>query len=217
MALCDDFDFESSPLERWTRQQFDVLGSSGYSLTAESPPHSFSIHMPSLTANSYFIEALEKDVAPAASASALSFSFSLEPSFPWEDAGEGGVTGDGFMLIANLSQGPGAPRTALSMDVEPTGTSLREQLTSADGGTSFPPPQYTSSVPQAGRWTHVVIDVDFASATATLSLDGAKVVTLALSGAWSASAATTVYLGDWYIHSTPSFELRYDNVIIRQR
>lgn len=219
MVLCDDFDFETTQFERWERHEFDVQGSASLSVHAESPPHAFALDMSSLTANTFFIEALEQDVAPASSTTSLSLSFAFQATFPWdEDAGEGGLGGDGFMLAATLSQGPGVPRTAVALDFDPTGTSLREQLTAVDGGASFPSPQYAASTPEGGPWTHVVIDLDFASATATLSLDGVTVITLALQGAWSPSLTTTVYLGDWYIHSSgPGFELLYDDAVIRQR
>ena len=216
MALCDDFDFETPQFERWTRHQIDVLGSAGFSTTAESPPRSFSLKTGALTANTYVVEALEQDVPPTPSATAVSLYFSLRPTFPWTDA-DGGPIGDGFMLVAGVYQGPVIPRSAFALQFDPGGISLREQDTAEDGGSTFPPPVYAQGVPDSGTWVHVLLDVDLAAAKATLTVEGTKVITLDLQGTWSPSAVTTMVLGDWYIHGTPGFELLYDDAVIRQR
>ena len=120
------------------------------------------------------------------------------------------------MSIFSVSQGPGLPRSAVYLYVGSGGTQLFEQLTDDDGGTSFPSQPWSPMVLDTGHWTHVAIDFDFSVPTATLSLDGTTLFTITLQGAWSASAVTDVYLGDWYITSTSGFDLLFDDAVIRQ-
>ena len=120
------------------------------------------------------------------------------------------------MSIFSLSQGPGLPRSAVYLYVGLGGTQLFEQLTADDGGTSFPSQPWSPTVVEPGHWTHVSVDLDFSGPTATLSLDGTMLFTITLQGAWSASAVTDVYLGDWYITDSNGFDLLFDDAVIRQ-
>jgi hypothetical protein len=210
MAFCDDFDFETTQFERWTRYEFDIGGSAGFSSTAESPPHAFELKAPALTANTFYIEALEQVVAPASASTGLVLSFSFRPALPW-DAG-----GGGDLSIVSLTQGPGVPRYAVDVTVGQSGTALQEQDTALDGGSSFPAAQSSSLVLDGGHWTHVVVALDLSSSTATLSFDGVQNASIHLQGAWSTSASTTVFLGDWFIPQTSGFDILYDDVVIRQ-
>ena len=92
---------------------------------------------------------------------------------------------------------------------------FREQVTAIDGDASFPPGGYLQMV-LPPTWTRVVVDMDFAAEKATLSFDGTVVLTLSLQGAWSATAATKVYLGNWYVTPTSGYDVLYDDVVIRQ-
>jgi hypothetical protein len=210
MTFCDDFDFETTAFERWTSQTFDVQGSASFSDVAESPPHSFQMSMPAITAGTYVEAVLEENVAADPSASSVSLSFSFQPAEPW-DAGEGGD-----IYVAAFQQGPGIPRSAVALQMGPSGTSLSEQVTVLDGGSLFPPFQSSPFVPPAGQWTHVAIEMNLASSTATVSLDGAVAFTLTLSGPWSPSVSTRVYLGDTYVTATAGFDVLYDDAVIRR-
>ncbi len=133
-------------------------------------------------------------------------------SRPWR----GTRAGAGTSIIASLTQGPGVPRYAIGLTVGQSGTVFQEQDTTLDGGSSFPATQSSSALLDTGHWTHVVVALDLAASTATLSFDGVQNAVLDLQGAWSASAVTTVYLGDWFIPQTSGFDVLYDDVVIRQ-
>ncbi|HEY6463017.1 MAG TPA: LamG-like jellyroll fold domain-containing protein [Polyangiaceae bacterium] len=210
MELCDDFDFETPSFERWSSTEIDVQGTADFSDAAESPPHSFELNIPALNPNSFYIEALEKVVPGMAGAADLTISFSFQPAVPWD-----GAAGTPFIL--SIAQGPGAPRFALGLDVGTSGINFQEQDTEVDGGTSFSPLQYSSMPVQNGAWTRFVVDLGFATNTATVTIDGVPTLSLDLVGAWSAAASTTVYLGDWFVTTTPGFDVLYDDVVIRRQ
>jgi hypothetical protein len=211
-AFCDDFDFETTSFERWSSHEFQIGGSARFSTVAESPPHAFELTSGPITPSTYYLEVLQESVPPRAGATSISLSFAFEPALAW-DAGGGQE-----MNVATISQGPGAPRSDVWLQLGPYGAVLLEQVTGADGGTSFPRQSSSGVVPNPGHWTHVVLAVDFASLTANVTLDGVSVATISsLQGQWSAAAQTNVYLGNWYVPATPGFDVLYDDAVIRQQ
>jgi len=211
LTFCDDFDDETTAFERWTSARFDVAGSGQLSNVAKSAPHALDVNVPAYTSSTYFLEALQEHVHAEPASSALSLAYDFQA--PVTTAGDGG-TGD--LFVASIAQGPQAPRVAVALRIGPDGSALQEQDTDANGNNTFNDSGVGVSMPSPGTWAHVVFTIDFAGSTATVSFDGATALTLPLKGAWTAQADTDVYLGDWYLVSTPGFEMRYDDAVIRQ-
>lgn len=210
LVLCDDFDHDTLAFARWTTQDFGVLGSSGFSPNYVSAPYSLDIHVPPHMASNFFLEIVEKDVpgSPAAASVTLDYQFQ---SVSWPDAGSG------QLYTAALAQGPGSPRVAVSVFTGPTGTELQEQDTDSTGMDTFNTGMSTF-VPPVGSFSHLAVAVQFGGTpTATLTNAGTTLITLPLKGNWQAGTNTAVFIGDWYVTTTPGFEILYDDVTIRQQ
>jgi hypothetical protein len=211
LVLCDDFDHDTLSFSRWTTRDFGVLGSAGFSMTHVSAPYSLDINVPPHTSSTFFLEALEKDVPGSPAASSLTLDYQLQP-VSWPDAG-----GSGQIYTSSIAQGPGAPRVAVGLLTGPGGTVLIEQDTDATGQNTF----NSSSIgffPPAGFFTHLTLVIAFGSTpTATLLNSGVTIITLSLKGNWQPATDATVFLGDWYLTTTPAFEILYDDATIRQQ
>jgi hypothetical protein len=207
MMFCDDFDFETVAFERWTSIVLQIGGSASFSNVAESPPHSFALNVPAVTPNTFYSEVLHESVP--ANGSSLSLSFALRLGVPWD-------ADSATPYVTTVLQGPGLPRYSVGVMVAPDGFYAQEQIVD-DGGTTFNAAGPSSTVLGAGQWTQFALDVDFAARKATVTLDGQPAFTLSLQGQWSATATTDVYLGDWYVPTTPAFDLLYDDAVIRQK
>jgi hypothetical protein len=205
--FCDDFD--DGPLgARWTGATLQVSGAATLSSVNErSAPYGLDIACPSLMPSTFLTEALTEAI-PAASRIAVGFDF--EPL----TFSAGGV--DTALYLATLAQGPGTPRWAIQFRAGTSLTDLQEQVILASGSIKRGTGQWESpTLVPAGTWTRVEIDVDFATAPATVALllAGQRVAMGTLDPSW-ARAPATLYLGDWYIPSEPAFHVAYDNVTV---
>jgi hypothetical protein len=205
--FCDDFD-DGALGARWTGATLQVAGSATLSTTnRSSAPNGFDIGCPALTPSTFLTEALTESI-PAASK--VTLAFDLDPiAFPADGHG-------GTLYLATLTQGPGTPRNAIQFRAGTTLVDLQEQVILASGAIKSGTGMWGSAtlIPTGG-WSRVEMAVDFAAtpATATLRLGGQTVATASLDPSWT-RAATTFYLGDWYIPGTPAFHVAYDNVTI---
>lgn len=205
--FCDDFD-DGALGARWTGATLQVASAATLSTTnRSSAPNGFDIACPALTPSTFLTEALTESI-PAASK--VTLAFDLDPiAFPADGHG-------GTLYLATLTQGPGTPRNAIQFRAGTTLVDLQEQVILASGAIKSGTGMWASAtlVPTDG-WTRVEVAVDFAAtpATATLRLGGQTVATGSLDSSWT-RAATTFYLGDWYIPGTPAFQVAYDDVTI---
>ena len=205
--FCDDFD-DGALGARWTGATLQVAGAATLSTTnRSSAPNGFDVACPALTPSTFLTEALTESIPAAAK---VTVAFDFDPlAFPADGHG-------GTLYLATLTQGPGTPRNAIQFRAGTTLVDLQEQVILASGAIKSGTGMWASStlIPTGG-WTRVEMAVDFAATpvTATLRLGGQTVATASLDASWT-RAATTFYLGDWYIAGTPAFHVAYDNVTI---
>lgn len=217
LVLCDDFDQDTLAFSRWTTQDFGVGGSSGFSMTHVSAPYSLEINVPPHTSSTFFLEVLEQDVPGTLTQRSTSLDFEFQP-VSWPDAGADADQTMTEMYVASLAQGPGAPRVAITIFTGPGGTQLQEQDTDSMGNDTFNNGPWMAYTPPSGTFTHFTVSIAYGeTATAMLQADGVSLGTLQLTGDWLPTATTSVFLGDWYVTTTPGFEWLYDDAVIRQQ
>jgi hypothetical protein len=129
-----------------------------------------------------------------------------------------GITLSFELRIEALGDNPGVCALSIGddqLELQPqtTSTDLLEGTERADGGESYSSSS-TNTVIALATWTSVSLDVDRGARTATVSLNGATLITRTLATDWATAVSASVSVG---IGDSANETVYYDNVTIRTR
>lgn len=202
-ALCADFDIGAFNAQFTTYLFVTPSTSLGIDATRwRSPPNSLLSVVPEAAASGN-AAAMEQLFAGTASKVTYAFDLRVESWVP-----------DEVMTLASIYVGRGPDQHELDLLVGTNGSTLEERF--ADGSQTghalaLPVPVASSD---ADRWTSVVITLDVAQRTCTMTLDGSTALAAEpIAPSWMAGQPG-VNLGIGYVSAQGNWTVRYDNVTV---